>query len=158
MFAALRGWAVGVSEQLRYDVVRRLAARLSEAFKASCVFALDADEDAQRRRRVARVALDVLRINRREERVEIARLRIVGCPGVATHRYRARRLRSAFHQPPLVGLVEINRPARTARSSSREAMALVRRRNDLRALPRSALARTDSRQRGQEPHAGDDRR
>src|SRR5918992_3822156 len=96
MFAALRGWAVGVSEQLHDDVVRRLAARLSEAFKASSFFALDADEDAQRRRRVARVALDVLRINRREERVEIARLRIVGCPGVATHRYRARRLRSAF--------------------------------------------------------------
>src|SRR5947209_9363665 len=92
---ALRRSAVSLPKQVRDDVVWRLAARLGDSLEALGVFAVNAHQDAQRCGRIALVTLDVLGADRCEDRVEVARLRIVGFPGVAGHSYPSRRLRSA---------------------------------------------------------------
>jgi hypothetical protein len=74
--------------------MRRRSPRLGDSLKASSVFALHADEDPQRRTRITFVTLDILRLDGRKYRVEVAGLRIFGCPRGSTHTCLSRRLRS----------------------------------------------------------------
>lgn len=137
---SLCGWAVSVSDQLAHYLVRRLPARLSNPFAAPCVLPLHADEDPQRRTRITFVPLDILRRGGRKHGVEVARLRIFGCPRGNTHDCLSRRLRSTsvelqavtISQVPLRDLLYKRRAAPGRRGDRR-------RRRRLRPLARGDL-------------------
>lgn len=98
LYSWLRGRAIGVAQQCGHDVVGAAAASLCETLQPTRVFAFHTEEDPQLRLGVTLPPLHVVRVDRLKHGVEVARLRIVGCPGIGIHGYVPSRLRSAFDE------------------------------------------------------------
>ncbi|MGO9971914.1 MAG: hypothetical protein ACLP01_03605 [Solirubrobacteraceae bacterium] len=78
---AVDRWPIGGAEQARDDVSRVFAARDGDPAQSGGVIAVEVDEDAHRGVRIRRKAFDERRVELLQFSVEVAGLRVVGCPG-----------------------------------------------------------------------------